>query len=221
FVQGLNHLNPFLMKPVYTSRVLKLRVCAPLHRRLLPILLIVASQFLLNIHGAYAEGTKQVMPNATNGTGLIVSTTTTFPLGNVGSYLGAPVDARIYFRIKDYTTESLYYGFNWETLAPATPISTYNDVYMIVYDPTGAQVGAPIHLAYANGQAGWINTAAQANTWGPIINSTPAGGYTPAVFTPAMNGDYYVSFYRSSDGGNTHIAGGECMLAKYLDMTGC
>jgi len=159
------------------------------------------------------------MPAASNGTGLIVSTTTTFPLGNVGSYLGAPVDDRIYFYIKDHTTETLYYGFNWETLSPVTPISTYQDVYMIVYDPTGAQVGNPIPLAYQNGQAGWINTAAQANTWGPMIGGAPTNGYTPATFSPAMNGDYYVSFYRSTDGGNTHITGGESMLAKYFDMT--
>lgn len=204
--RGLVNLNPSYMKPVYPKRVIR-------------ILIYLAC--VLTASRIYAEGSKQVMPNAANGTGLIVSTTTTFPLGNVGSYLGAPVDARIYFRIKDYTTESLYYGFNWETLAPATPINTYNDVYMIVYDPTGAQVGTPIHLAYANGQAGWINTAAQANTWGPIIGGIPTNGYTPAVFTPTMNGDYYVSFYRSSDGGNTHIAGGESMLAKYFDMTVC
>jgi hypothetical protein len=165
-----------------------------------------------------AEGSRQVMPTAANGTGLIVSTTTTFPLGDVGSYLGAPVDDRIYFRIKDYTTESLYYGFNWETLSPATPINTYTDVYMLVYDPTGAQVGSPILLASANGQAGWINSPNQAIVYGPNIGG-PALGYTPAVFTPTMNGDYYVSFYRSEDGGNTHITGGESMLAKYFDMT--
>lgn len=183
------------------------------------VLILICLTCVLPASRVLAEGSKQVMPTAANGTGLIVSTTTTFPLGNVGSYLGAPVDDRIYFRIKDYTTETLYYGFNWETLSPVTPITTYNDVYMLVYDPTGAQVGAPIHLASANGQAGWINTPNQVLLWGPIINSNPTGGYTPATFTPTMNGDYYVSFYRSEDGGNTHITGGESMLAKYFDMT--
>lgn len=168
----------------------------------------------------FAEGSKQVMPTSTNGTGLIVSTTSSFPLGNVGSYLGAPVDDRIYFYIKDYTTESLYYGFNWETLSPATPISTYSDVYMIIYDPTGAPVpGSPFNLASVNGQNGWINSWQQASLYGPNIAGTQSKGYTPAVFNPGMNGDYYVSFYRSSDGGNTHMTGGESMLAKYFDMT--
>jgi len=192
------------MKPVYPLRV---------------ALVLIYLSCVLPASRIFAEGSKQVMPTAANGTGLIVSTTTTFPLGNVGSYLGAPVDARIYFRIKDYTTESLYYGFNWETLSPVTPINTYSDVYMIIYDPTGAQVGTPINLASANGQAGWINTVNQAILFGPMIGGTPTTGYTPAIFTPSMNGDYYVSFYRSSDGGNTHIAGGESMLAKYFDMT--
>lgn len=182
-------------------------------------LIFLCLSFVLSGSRIFAEGSKQVMPSASNGTGLIVSTTTTFPLGNVGSYLGAPIDDRIYFYIKDYKTESLYYGFNWETLSPSTPITTYNDVYMIVYDPTGAQVGAPILLASANGQAGWINTVQQAILWGPSIGGSPTSGYKPAVFTPAMNGNYYVSFYRSEDGGNTHIAGGESMLAKYFDMT--
>ena len=191
------------MKPLYSKRSI--------------LFLIILSCVFPAMRGL-AEGTRQVMPSSTNGTGLIVSTTKTFPLGSVGSYLGAPVDDRIYFRVKDFTTESLYYGFNWETLSPATPINTYTDVYMIIYDPTGAQVGAPIHLPSTAGSAGFISTYPMASA-GPIIAGAPATGYTPLVFTPAMNGDYYVSFYRSSDGGNTHIAGGESMLAKYFDMT--
>src|SRR5450755_1473965 len=88
---------------------------------------------LVSTSRVWGEGTKEIMPNSTNGTGLIVSTTAAFPLGNVGAYLGAPVDDRIYFRIKDFTTELLYYGFNWETLAPGGAIVSYTDVYMNVY----------------------------------------------------------------------------------------
>src|SRR5713101_5665116 len=85
---------------------------------------------ILSAFHGYAEGTREVMPIQTNGTGLIVSTTTSFPLGNVGSYLGAPADDHICIHIKDYTTENFYYGFNWEPLSPAgTPSTgTYNDV---------------------------------------------------------------------------------------------
>ncbi|HET6255161.1 MAG TPA: T9SS type A sorting domain-containing protein [Puia sp.] len=191
------------MKPVYTRRTL--------------ILLSIA--IALSPRNLSAEGTRQIMPNPNNGTGLIVSTTTTFPLGNVGSYLNCPVDDRIYIHIKDYTTETLYYGFNWETLSPATPITTYSDVYMNLYDPTGALVvGYPVKLASTAGAAGFISSYAAANA-GPQISGAPSNGYVPGIFTPAMNGDYYVSFYRSSDGGKTHISGGESMLSKYFDLT--
>jgi len=166
-----------------------------------------------------AEGTKQVMPNSTNGTGLIVSTTTTFPLGNVGSYLNCPVDDRIYFHISSYQTETLYYGFNWETLSPVTPITTYTDVYMNVYDPTGAAVpGSPFLLKSTAGQAGFISSYIQA-IQGPKIGGIPTTGYVPGVIAPYMNGDYYVTFYRSDNGGVTHITGGESMLSKYFDLT--
>ncbi|HWB93000.1 MAG TPA: hypothetical protein VG605_14150, partial [Puia sp.] len=192
------------MKPVYLLK---------------EILILLILSCLLPLSGILAEGTKQVMQTQNSGTGLVVSTTTTFPLGSVGSYLGAPADDRLYFRIKDFNTEQLYYGFQWETLAPSTPINTYSDVYMIIYDPTGAQVGAPVKLPGANGNPGWINSYSQCTTYGPIINGVPTLGYSPLSFKPSMNGDYYVSFYRSLDGGNTHIPGGESMLAKYFDMT--
>jgi hypothetical protein len=164
----------------------------------------------------FAEGTKEVMPNPVNGTGLIVSTTAGFPLGNVGAYLGAPKDDRIYFHIKNFSVENLYYGFNWETLSPATPISTYSDVYMNIFDPTGAFV-ITIHLPGAAG-AGFISTYASAAA-GPNIGGATPAGYTPLMFTPTQNGDYYVTFFRSSNGGLTHIAGGESMLSKYFDFT--
>lgn len=191
------------MKPVYTRRIL------------IPLCLAA----LLGPRSLSAEGTRQIMPNAVNGTGLIVSTTTTFPLGDVGAYLNCPVDDRIYFHISNFATETLYYGFNWETLSPATPINTYSDVYINLYDPTGALVpGYPVNLASTAGLAGFISTYAQAMA-GPQIGGSPAGGYLPVIYTPTMNGDYYVTFYRSDDGGKTHIAGGESMLSKYFDLT--
>ncbi len=191
------------MKPVYTRRIL------------IPLCLAA----LLGPRSLSAEGTRQIMPNAVNGTGLIVSTTTTFPLGDVGAYLNCPVDDHIYFHIANFATETLYYGFSWETLSPATPITTYSDVYINLYDPTGALVpGYPVNLASTAGSAGFISTYAQAMA-GPQIGGSPAGGYLPVIYTPTMNGDYYVTFYRSDDGGKTHLAGGESMLSKYFDLT--
>jgi hypothetical protein len=206
------------MKPVYTLRVLHyLPVSVARRLKSIATLFIIASSvFLLTGRTARAEGTKQVMPNATNGTGLIVSTTASFPLGNVGPYLGAPVDQRVYIRIGNFSNEVLYYGFNWETLSPNTPINTYSDVYMNIFDPTGALV-TTVHLPGA-AAAGFISTYASA-VIGPKIGGVPVTGYNPLTFTPTMNGDYYVTFYRSTDGGVTHIAGGESMLAKYFDLT--
>ena len=208
------------MKPVYTRRVLNLPVRS-YRSRSLGALLILLGVFLLNAFSVRAEGTKQVMPNPNHGTGLIVSTTSTFPLGNVGSYLNAPVDDRIYIHIKDFTTEMLYYGFNWEPLSPSgTPSTgTYNNIYMNLYDPTGALVpGSPFHLPSTAGSNGFISGYTAA-IQGPQINTAPSNGYLPLTFTPSMNGDYYVSFYQSTDGGVTHITGGESMLAKYFDLT--
>ncbi len=202
------------MKPVYLFRVLLF--VRTLIKRTVPLLIVVDLACLLGSPlSSYAEGTKQVMPNPTNGTGLIVSTTTTFPLGNVGSYLGSPVDNRIYIHIKDYNAETLYYGFNWETLSPSTPISTYSDVYMNIYNPSGTLVST-VHLPGATAP-GFISSYTSA-IQGPIINGAPTTGYNPLTFKPTVNGDYYVTFWRSTNG-TTHISGGESMLAKYFDFT--
>jgi hypothetical protein len=193
------------MKPLYTLSLILAFLCC-----------------LTRPDGVRAEGTKQVMPNNTNGTGLIVSTTSSFPLGSVGSYLGAPIDDRIQIHIANFSTEVFYYGFNWEPLSPAgTPSTgTYNDVYMNIYDPTGTLVQT-VHLPSTAGTAGFIGgTNGYLNAiQGPQIGGVPTNGYLPLSFTPSMNGDYYVSFYRSTDGGVTHISGGESMLSKYFDIT--
>ncbi|MBS1663962.1 MAG: T9SS type A sorting domain-containing protein [Bacteroidetes bacterium] len=202
------------MKPVYTFRVPRLSARVNRFRNIAALLILANMNSLLSPSEARAEGTKQIMPVAANGTGLIVSTTTSFPLGNVGSYLGAPVDQRIYIHIKDFTTEKLYYGFNWEQLSPSTVVP-YTNVYMRIYDPTGTQVGAPILMPSSTG-AGYISTYAQAS-FGPQIGASP--GYPAKIFNPTSNGDYYVSFYRSDDGGATQSAAKESMLAKYFDLT--
>jgi len=191
-----------------------------------PLYLLI-SLLLLVTAVTQGEGTKEVMPVKANGTGLIVSTTPGFPLGNVGSYLPGlpgstlltPKDQRIYFRIKDFNTETLYYGFNWETLSPSKPISTYNDVYMNIYDPNDNLV-ATVHLPGGTAPGFIANWSPQA-ILGPKIAGVGAG-YDPLTFTPTKNGDYWVNFYRSDNGGTNHSVGGvdgESMLAKYFDMT--
>jgi hypothetical protein len=164
------------------------------------------------------------MPTSTNGTGLIVSTTSGFPLGNVGSYVPSsgltPVDQRIYFRIKNAGSEILYYGFNWEQLSPSgnPKNNTYSNIYMNIYDPNNNLVQT-VHLPGAAG-AGFISTWGTAVV-GPHVGVVRPTGYNPLNFTPTMAGDYWVNFYQSNDGGATHIPGGESMLAKYFDLSVC
>ncbi len=87
---------------------------------------------------------------------------------------------------------------------------------MNIFDPTGVKV-ATINLPTGAGP-GFISTYASAVA-GPNIGGATPAGYTPGLFTPTKNGNYYVTFFRSTDGGFTHIAGGESMLSKYFDLT--
>jgi Secretion system C-terminal sorting domain len=181
-------------------------------KRVLQIFLLLITIKTNQVRG---EGTKELMPNNVNGTGLIVSTTATFPLGNVGNYLNCPADNRIYFNIKDFTKENFYYGFHWVFLTPSGVIKTYTDVYMRIYSPAGALVST---INLPNAGSGFISTYASAVA-GPNIGGATPPGYNPLLFTPAQNGNYWIEFYRSSDGGATKIVGGETMLSPQFDMT--
>ncbi len=172
--------------------------------------------FLFAMTGsAVGEGTKEIMPDNTNGTGLIVSTSTGFPLGSVGNYHLCPVDNRISFNIKDYTKENLYYGFHWVNLTGSGTTSPYSDVWIRIYTPSGA-VAATVKLPVAG--AGFISTYASAVN-GPNIGGANTSGYSPLVFTPTQNGNYYAEIYRSTNGGASEITGGESMLSTLFDMT--
>ncbi len=207
------------MKPLYSLWAFVLFIYSFLTRSSKAPLYLIFCFLLTGIYKVRAEGTAQVMNTATpNGTGLIVNTTGGFPLGNIGSYLGAPKDMRLKFRIKDYLTETLYYGFHWVQLTSSLGDTAHlKDVYMIIYDPNENPVGSPIKLAAINNQGpGFIQTYTNAK-YGPKVIS--ALGYDPASFKPTMNGDYYVEFYRSKDGGAHEISGGSSMLSKWFDLT--
>lgn len=173
------------------------------------------SVLLLAHQGLRAEGTREVMPNNVNGTGLIVSTIGAFPLGKVGAYLGCPTDKRIYFNIKDFTKENLYYAFRWNFLTISGATTPYTDVYMRIFDPSNTLV---IQLNLPTAGPGFITSYAEAVN-GPNIGGATPAGYSPLTFTPTQNGDYSVEFFRSSDGGLTQIAGGESMISPWFDMT--
>lgn len=183
-----------------------------------PLFVLTCFCFFLFSHTirVCGEGTKELMPNNSRGTGLVVSTVpvASFPLGSVGSYVGCPSDQRIYFRIKDFTKENLYYGFHWLTLRlPTATVTVYPDVWMKVYDPNNNLVASGVLPTTG---PGFITSWALASN-GPNVGAY-TGGYDPLSYKPLQNGDYYVEFFRSPDGIN-EIAGGGSMLSVWFDMT--
>jgi hypothetical protein len=183
-------------------------------KRILGILsmLLIA---LVTVYDGFGEGTAQVMPTALNGTGLIVSTTAAFPLGNVGSYRGCAKEDRVYFNIKDFTKERLYWGFHFVNLSVSTPINVQNKIYMRVYNPSGTVV---LQILLPTGGAGFITSYASAVA-GPNIGGATPAGYTPNNFTPLVNGDYWVEFYESNNGGLTANPAGYSIMSNWFDMT--
>ncbi|HUC82955.1 MAG TPA: hypothetical protein VMR70_18750, partial [Flavisolibacter sp.] len=153
---------------------------------------------------ALAEGTAQVMPSATNGVALYISVA-----NGSGPYRGAPSENRIRFYIKDAATENFYFGYRAYDRNP----SAQNIWYRIV-NASGTQVVAPTQLSSANGTVGRINSHAEAVA-GPDFG-TFTGGYTPRVFDPAANGEYYIELYVSTTGGS---ATDENTLLTWFDFT--
>jgi hypothetical protein len=96
---------------------------------------------------------------------------------------------RLYFHIKDYVNEKVYFGF--KHIKIGTETATYR-----IKDPNGNVVyptTSPYRRAIPTSGTGYIKYYANAVA-GPKISTLPANGYTPIVFTPAMNGDFYIEF---------------------------
>ena len=149
--------------------------------------------FLCYSKSIHAEGTAQVMPTATNGTALHV-----FPGLGFGTYRGAQTENRLKITILNNGTENIYFGFNPRQRNPNIAAAT-NAFYRII-DPSGAVVvpATPVPTA-GNGFIGTYNQAVA----GPNIAGTAPAGYTPILYNPTLNGDYYIELYRSNDGGAT------------------
>ncbi|MGH1338713.1 MAG: hypothetical protein ACRBFS_21545, partial [Aureispira sp.] len=149
--------------------------------------------FLFYSENTNAEGTAQVMPNNINGTALQVR-----PDLGIGTYRGAQTENRLKITILNNGIENIYFGLNARMRVPALGVPT-NAFYRII-DPSGAVV-VPATLIPAAG-AGFIPNYATAVA-GPNIGGATPAGYTPILFNPASNGDYYIELYRSNDGGVT------------------
>lgn len=150
------------------------------------ILLLVAIK-------ALSEGTPQVMPNTTNGVALYVANGS-----SSGPYRGAAIQNNIRFRILDHNIENLYFGIRAFNRA-ATPAQV--QPYYRIVNAAGTQIVAPTQILTAQ----QIGTHAQ-TVAGPNIGGAVPTGYTPLLFNPSANGEYFIELYVSGDAGATATA---------------
>ena len=181
------------------------------------ILLCLFALFFATPNG-YADGTKQVMPNATNGTAIYIRAQT-----GTGPYLGAVESSRLYFSIGDASVENLYFGVQARVRNSFSGGNNQllNNFYYRIYNAAGV-AQTPATLFTNNGTAnGYIPNYASAIA-GPNIGGATPTGYNPITFNPTANGDYYISLYASNDGGasaTTNNASGGIAFLPYFDFT--
>ncbi|MFK8045744.1 MAG: hypothetical protein AB8B72_09620, partial [Crocinitomicaceae bacterium] len=147
-------------------------------------LAVISSNFLI------AEGTKEVMPTSANGVGLYLGNS-----NSSGPFFGSPTSNRIGFNIDDHTTENFYFGGNWYD---RTPVTQRSDVYIRIRNASNTVVYGP--QLYPTSGAGYIANYIAGAAGPNIAGSTPTG-YTPLMFNPTADGDYFIEIYASSTGG--------------------
>ncbi|MEO9952738.1 MAG: SdrD B-like domain-containing protein, partial [Nonlabens sp.] len=192
--------------------------------------------------GLYADGTKQVMPSASN-VEPVNGTALYFTRDLRGPYIDAPQANRLHFTIANAATENLYFGVkalqrntgtNNQLINAATYYRIYNQAGVLVegVNPAGVQVGSLSgrldNGAGANpavGDPGYIDNYAEAFE-GPNGIGGVTNGYNPLVFNPVTAGDFYIEFYISGDGGATSFdfngAGSDTPVVfffPYFDLT--
>lgn len=161
-----------------------------------------------------AEGTPQVSPNG--GTGGAITSLLIAPDLLSGPYYGAGEDNRLKFNISDNVNENLYFGFDFRNYVVGATTRLTN-VYWRVLDPS-ATVVASGNWNSVLGTPGSIDSYAQAAN-GPNIGGVTTG-YSPLVFNPTTNGEFWMEIYRSSDGGLTpDILSTQRAHAPLFDLT--
>ncbi len=188
------------------------------------LLLVVLLYFFALSHKTYAEGTNPVSPNVNNISALLLSYDRLS-----GAYFNCPEDNRLYFNIKDHSKENLFFGFDWRQYTSAGgDAPRLENLYYRIRKPNGAVIAGPAlwnptNLPIGTGGAGVINSYTSAFN-GPNIG-TVTTGYTPLVFDPAENGNFWIEFYRSDDNGATMITTGTTgfsgtrAIAPLFDLT--
>ncbi len=165
---------------------------------LIIVLLLVLSRMI------YAEGTKELMPFASDSVGrAVIVISKGITAGNYGHFAvsTAPEDSRIYFTIFS-STEKVYLGFKF--------MKGNNPTYVIKKYPSGTIVkpSAPV----PSSGAGYISGYNRA-ILGPAA-ITP-GGYSATLWNPPSSGDYYIEFSYTANGG----FGALDAILQYFDCT--
>ena len=150
--------------------------------------IIVFLLVILHSFKSEAEGTKELSPDVNQITSLVFT-----PSSGLGSNFGAAQEDRIYFRIGNHTTENFYFGLG-NFVSSGTAIS---NVYYRILNSSGTVVQTPV-LLDRNQIDAHVKALVGAN-----INGTAPTGYTPLLFDPTSDGDFYIEFYRSNDLGVT------------------
>ncbi|RYD97342.1 MAG: T9SS type A sorting domain-containing protein [Sphingobacteriales bacterium] len=135
----------------------------------------------------FAEGTKEISNNNANTNSALL----VYESRSSGPFLNNIQENRIKIRIADFNAEKIYYGFKWQNYAGSAEIGA--NVWMRIYDPNGNEVTAA-RQRFNSTTAGYISTFTQGVN-GPNILGV-SNGYAPLSFTPAMNGEYSMVFYR-------------------------
>lgn len=150
-------------------------------------LALVFGGLALAAGNSFAEGTKEISNNDANTNSALL----VYQSRGTGPFLSNIQENRIKIRIANFATERIYYGFKWRNYNGSTDIGA--NVWMRIYDPTGAEVTAA-RQRFNSTTAGYIANFTQGVN-GPNILGV-SNGYAPLSFTPTMNGEYSMVFYR-------------------------
>ncbi|OJV53695.1 MAG: hypothetical protein BGO31_02220 [Bacteroidetes bacterium 43-16] len=181
-------------------------------------LALVFGGLALAAGNTFAEGTKEISNNDANTNSALLI----WASRGTGPYLSNIEENRVRVRISNFNTEKIYYGFKWREYGNIGVIGAENgaNVWMRIYDPNGNEVTAA-RQRFDNTTNGYIANFTQAVN-GPNILTT-SNGYTPLSFTPTMNGEYSMVFYKVTGNGTdataVATANNQIFRASFWDIT--
>lgn len=138
---------------------------------------------LISLSNLFAEGTKEIMQNASYNGRIIMDP----EFGAFGMY-GSGHNDRLHIRINQ-PGERIFYGFGASVGTAGEGQYIANDVIYRIMDPDGVMVKQSTLQPHSG--AGYINTYQEAIK-GP--NTFDPAGYEPLTFTCNKIGDYYIEF---------------------------